>query len=204
MTLDNNHTQETPFVNILGERVALGPLRRDLPYQRWLNAFETTRTVGKSHPMTQEQAEAWYDRYSTLEQDAWFVIYERSAWLPIGLTGLLNIGFEHRRAEFGIIIGESGQRGKGYGTETARLILDYAFTARGLHSVMLWVHEYNLAGKRAYEKAGFRVSGRRRECSYLGGKMWDHIMMDCLATEFISPVLKNVFTPDQPGKDRCD
>lgn len=35
-----------PIVNITGERVALGPLRRDLipTHQRWFNDFETDRT----------------------------------------------------------------------------------------------------------------------------------------------------------------
>ena len=46
-----------------------------------------------------------------------------------------------------------------------RLLLDYAFTVLGLHSVMLTVVEYNHAGRRCYEKAGFREMGRRRESS---------------------------------------
>ena len=45
-----------------------------------------------------------------------------------------------------------------YGTEATRLVLDYAFTALGLHSVMLTCYEFNLAGRRAYEKVGFHDS----------------------------------------------
>ncbi len=36
--------------------------------------------------------------------------------------------------------------GRGYGTETTRLMLDYAFTALGLHNVMLTVFVFNAAG----------------------------------------------------------
>ena len=50
-------------------------------------------------------------------------------------------------------------------------MLDYAFTALGLHSVMLIVDEFNLAGRRAYEKAGFREFGRRRQCHWIGGRL---------------------------------
>lgn len=41
-------TDERPIVNIEGERVALGPLRRDLlpAYQRWINDFSAVRTLG--------------------------------------------------------------------------------------------------------------------------------------------------------------
>lgn len=187
-----------PFVNIVGERVALGPLRRDLPYQRWLSDFSTTRTVGKSRPMTEEQAVAWYERHTANEREAHFAIYERTTWRPIGTTMLMDIDLDNRRAEFGIVIGETDSRGKGYGTETTRLMLDYAFTARGLGNVLLTVNAYNLAGLRAYEKAGFRAFGRRRACRYMGGEMWDLVYMDALASDFTSPVLGSVFVPDQP------
>ena len=43
----------------------------------------------------------------------------------------------NRTATFVIFIGETKARGQGYGTETTRLVLDYAFTALGLHNVDL-------------------------------------------------------------------
>jgi hypothetical protein len=46
----------------------------------------------------------------------------------------------------------------------------------------------NLAGIRAYEKAGFKEIGHRRKCRMMGGKLWDEIYMDCLSSEFESPV----------------
>ncbi len=185
-----------PFVNIVGERVALGPLRRDLPYHRWLSDFSTTRTGGTARPLTEEQGLAWYERHTANEREAYFAIYERATWRPIGTTMLKDIDLDNRRAEFAIMIGEPDSRGKGYGTETTRLMLDYAFTARGLINVMLIVNAYNLAGLRAYEKAGFREFGRRRQCRFMGGAMWDNIYMECIAAEFTSSVLSQIFVPD--------
>jgi RimJ/RimL family protein N-acetyltransferase len=69
-------------------------------------------------------------------------------------------------------------------------MLDYAFVALGLHCVHLSVHSYNERGIRAYTRAGFKVAGRWREAHRLGGRAYDVILMDCLATEFQSPVLK--------------
>jgi RimJ/RimL family protein N-acetyltransferase len=65
---------------------------------------------------------------------------------------------------------------------------------------MLTVYAYNVAGQRAYAKAGFREYARRRECHQMGGRLWDMIYMECLATNFTSPVLAPIFTPDAPGK----
>jgi diamine N-acetyltransferase len=197
-------SQELPFVNITGQLVALGPLSLDLPYQRWYSDFSVTRTVGKSRPMTEEQAEAWYDKHSRVESETWFAVYERATWRPIGTTGLSDIDFQNRRAEFGVIIGEADCRGKGYGTESTRLMLDYAFTALGLHNVLLTVNEYNRVAIRAYLSAGFREIGRRRQCRIMGGKEWDVIYMDCIASEFDSPVLKHIFSPDTGNIEKVD
>ena len=41
-------SSEQPDLNIVGEKVALGPLRRDLLplYTRWMNDFDVIRTLG--------------------------------------------------------------------------------------------------------------------------------------------------------------
>ena len=191
---------EPPVVNIVGNLVALGPLRRDLLrlYQRWINDFAAVRTLAlPPQPMTLEAEAAWYDGLVT-DGTRLFTIYERATWRPIGNTDLRDVDHRNRSASFGILIGEADARGKGYGTEATRLVLDYAFTALGLHNVLLTCYEFNLAGKRAYEKAGFKEIGRRRQCRWLAGRLWDEIYMDCLATEFDSPVLGRVFVPDEP------
>ena len=140
---------EEPILNVEGERVALGPLRRDLllRYQRWINDLGTMRTLGLAPlPMTSEKEQDWYDRQSKAEENGPFTIYERETLRPIGNTGLHGVDHRDRSATFGILIGEPDCRGKGYGTETTRLMLDYAFTALGLNNVMLTVFEFNSAG----------------------------------------------------------
>jgi hypothetical protein len=54
----------------------------------------------------------------------------------------------------------------------------------------------NPAGIRAYQKAGFKEIGRRRECRMMGGKLWDEVHMDCISSEFESPVLTQIYAPD--------
>jgi RimJ/RimL family protein N-acetyltransferase len=189
-----------PALTIAGEHVALGPLRRDLIplYQRWMNNLGTMRTLDlPPYPMTMEKEQDWYDSQSRAESDVSFTIYESETLRPIGNTGLHEVDYRNRTASFGIIIGEPECRGKGYGTETTRLMLDYAFTALGLHNVMLIVFEFNAAGIKAYQRAGFKEFGRRRECRLVGGKLWDEIQMDCLSTEFESTVLRRVYAPDE-------
>ena len=57
-----------PVVNIVGERVALGPGRRDLLplFQRWDNDFFAQRTQGDTpKPITLDQEQAWYEYHAT-------------------------------------------------------------------------------------------------------------------------------------------
>ena len=188
---DMDESAGGPVLTIAGEHVALGPLRRDLIplYQRWMNNLDTMRTLDlPPYPMTMEKEQDWYDGQSRAESDVSFTIYESETLRPIGNTGLHEVDYRNRTASFGIIIGEPECRGKGYGTETTRLMLDYAFTALGLHNVVLIVFEFNAAGIKAYQRAGFKEFGRRRECRLVGGKLWDEIQMDCLSTEFERPV----------------
>jgi diamine N-acetyltransferase len=213
---------DEPIITMRAERVALGSLRRDLVPRaaRWINDLGTVRNLGPIRgPITEEAELAWFERAIADGAAAHFTIYAPvswatgepvydpstsdddypgPAWLPIGTTALEGIDWRNRTAEFGIMIGEAGARGRGYGTETARLMLDYAFTALGLHSVMLRVHEFNAAGAAAYRRAGFREFGRRREAQWMGGRPWDTLYMECLASEFASPYLAPIFAPDPP------
>lgn len=190
---------EEPIITIRGEKVALGPTSRTLLplITRWMNSLETTRflRMGVYHP---EQEEKWFDNLMSDERTQYFTIYELPDLRPIGGVDLHEIDIRHRTAEVGIMIGEADARGKGYGTEATRLICDFGFNSLGLHSISLMTFEWNIAGQKAYEKAGFKEFGRRRESRWFNGRYWDDIWYDLLASEFESPVIKQMITHGLP------
>jgi diamine N-acetyltransferase len=188
------HVPDQPVLNLVGEKVALGPVTRDvLPvWLRWENDFAITRLDGgKMGVMTRERLEALLDEElkSAGDGSVRFLVYERATLRPIGTTNLDTIDRHHRKAEFGICIGERDLWGKGYGTEATRLTLDYAFTVLGLHSLVLYTASYNARALRAFARAGFREVGRRREALRLGEQFHDEVVMDCVAADFASPLL---------------
>jgi RimJ/RimL family protein N-acetyltransferase len=178
---------EEPVLNLIGELVAIGPMRRDLLplYSRWANDFDVMATVTPTlRPLTLESEQAWYDRAVADDHLTRFTLYVRNGFRPIGTTQLAAIDHMNRTAMYGIMIGERECWGHGYGTEATRLTLEYAFTGLGLHNVMLSVRSWNTRGIRAYTRAGFREIGRRRESVRVAGEAFDEVLMDCLASEF--------------------
>jgi len=195
--------QAAPIINIYGPRVGLGPtMRAHLPtFTRWDNDFAVTILSGDAlTPRFIEESESDYEHYSKGEWRNWvgFAIYELATMRLIGVTDLRHIDAVNRSAEFGIEIGEKDCWGKGYGTEATILVLDYGFNVQGLHNILLSTYDYNERAIRAYTRAGFREFGRQRECHRLGGRLYDVVYMDCLATEFKSPLRPIVAATDTP------
>lgn len=169
--MNETNRSAKPIFVISGEKVALSPLRRDLaPLNvKWFNDFEIAALNGLPlRPTTVEAQETWYEQ--TIKDDSCvvFTIYERATSRPIGGTSLIHIDPVNCTAEFSILIGEKDCWGRRYGTETTRLMLDYGFTALGLHNIYLRVFSYNERAIRVYTRAGFKVAGRQREATRLG------------------------------------
>jgi RimJ/RimL family protein N-acetyltransferase len=105
---------------------------------------------------------------------------------PIGfifLTKPSNENAHHRNADLGIHIIE-GQRGKGYGTEAIKWVLNWAFRMAGLHRVQLSVFEWNENARKVYERCGFMLEGRKRESLWFDGRWWDGFEFGMLEGEW--------------------
>jgi diamine N-acetyltransferase len=187
-------SDEPDFV-IAGDKVALGPLRRDLAtvYAHWMNELEVRRGLDFLGIATAQSQEKWVE--DNLERSAErepkaveFTIYDRSDSAPVGTAGLFDISHAHGCAEFGIALGE--RRGQGLGTEATRLALDFAFHVLHLRNVLLETLEWNVAGLTAYERAGFRRVGVRRGARISRGRPTDVVLMDAVPEDFGASVLR--------------
>jgi diamine N-acetyltransferase len=186
---------EPDFI-VVGEKVALGPLRRDLAaaYARWMNQLEVRRGLDQLGIATPQSQQKWVEE--NIERGARrepraveFTVYDRSDSAPVGTAGLFDIVHAHGSAEFAIAIGE--RRGQGLGTEATRLVLDFAFHVMQLRNVMLVTLEWNVAGLRAYERAGFRRVGVRRGARISLGRPTNLVIMDAVPEDFGASLLRS-------------
>lgn len=88
----------------------------------------------------------------------------------IGSVYFRDIDREKETAEYGIFIGEEDALGCGYGTQAAKAALQYAFTKMHLKKVYLRFLEDNVAARKSYEHAGFRMTDRKETAALKQGE----------------------------------
>ena len=99
-----------------------------------------------------------------------------------------------------IIIGEKDKWGKGYGTETGRLLLNYAFLRLGFHRVSIGVVGFNEKALKFWEDLGFKKEGVHRDEYYCDNEFSDFVMMSILEDEFRA-LYKGTCSPDRVQND---
>jgi RimJ/RimL family protein N-acetyltransferase len=131
-----------------------------------------------------EVDESWFGAYlANRQRNVRLAICDGSSQKLLGVVYLLEIDWVSRNAEFAIQIGETGERGRGVGTEATRLALDHAFNDLNLHRVHLTVLASNAAAIALYERTGFRAEGLLRQAFFKEGRHVDAIPMAILAAE---------------------
>ena len=176
------------FRKILGSRLYLSPISINdedaKKFLKWMNEDVAKNFDQYNRIVSSKDDLIWlYEPPNDMHRYA-IVLHEQD--VLIGSVSIHNINHLNRNAFIGIFIGEEECRGKGYGTEAVRLILNYGFMTLNLHNIMLTVHADNSAAIACYKKVGFREEGRLREWVYKDGIYVDKIYMGILAHEFES------------------
>lgn len=102
------------------------------------------------------------------------------------VKGVLKISSQHekiREWEVGWAV-HPDEWCKGYATEAAWHVIDWAFKQFNLHRVVAFCHANNAASVRVMEKLGMRRDGRLRETRWLNGAWWDEFVYAILEKDW--------------------
>jgi RimJ/RimL family protein N-acetyltransferase len=172
------------YKKLVGKKCYLSPI--DLndaeKYTEWLNDLEVITNLGPLYGGI-INVEGEKEILKDLSQKHNYAIIDIETNELIGNCGYLEIDNLNQIAEVGIFIGNKEFWNKGYGTEALMLLIDYGFKALNLHNILLKVFSFNERAIKCYEKAGFKIIGKRREALNRGGKKFDAIFMDILYDE---------------------
>lgn len=147
---------------------------------KWRNEDFVRKNFIYRGPFTREGHERWIREMIETGRVVQFIICERENGQPVGSVYLRDIDPVHHKAEYGVFIGEEKALGKGYGTQAAGLMVQYAFEQLKLHKVMLRVLAENVQARRSYEKAGFVQEAYLQEEVFLEGVYRDVVYMAVL------------------------
>jgi len=179
---------KTPF--LIGEKVYLRPLElEDLNdrYLSWLNDPVVSRYLESGiFPSTREDLERFFRQTTASRDQVILAIVKKEIDQHIGNVKLGPINWIHRKATFGILVGDRQFWNTGVGTEATRLTIEYAFSRLNLRRIDLGVYAEHEAAVHSYERVGFRVEGRFREDLFHEGQYKDRLWMGLLKSEYVT------------------
>ncbi|CAH2031351.1 GNAT family N-acetyltransferase [Trichlorobacter ammonificans] len=146
---------------------------------------------GPFHFVSRHAVETWLDRktcYAAPSDEISLAICVVSSDKHVGNIYLRHIDWIARHAEMQVLIGDTRERSKGYGSSALRQILAYAFNDLGLNRIYLYVLTDNKVAIASYERMGFCVEGTLRSHVFKQGGWKDALQMGICAADFTATV----------------
>ena len=156
-------------------------------YMKW-DMDSGARRLGSNAPIqlwSEKKIKESFEKHDGKSEKAFrFSIYTLADDKLIGNASLWVESWAHSDAWLGIYIGERDHWGRGFGTDTTRLIVQYGFCELNLRRITLGVYSYNERALKSYLKVGFQVEGRFRGDGLRDGVRFDGICMGLLREEW--------------------
>jgi RimJ/RimL family protein N-acetyltransferase len=145
---------------LAGELVTLRPYSPDDVAELWemLNDPEGIDLTATKHTFEPPQIEEWCSTRELQDARVDLVIVENATGLFAGEAVVNEYDSDSDSANFRISLRGPAWFGRGLGGEATRMIVDYGLDVIGLQAITLEVLARNERGRRAYERAGFRIT----------------------------------------------
>lgn len=167
-----------------GDRVRLRPLGPQHVAAFLTDDPELRRLTGTHTEFSRDDIAAWVTSRSQTTDRLDLAIHRRDDDAYLGELALTDLDAANESVGVRIALASIELRGRGFGGEALRLVLEYAFTVIGLHRVELDVYAFNEGAVRVYERLGFRHEGRLRDALLWDGERHDALLMSMLRPEW--------------------
>ena len=171
---------------LLGNKVYLSSVNEESIEQlrKWRNDPGLRKYFREYREISKQMQKSWFEN-KVLNDDNQvnFEIHNKKTKELIGHCGLYYINWLHRKAEFGIYIGDSKHRNGGYGSDALRQLIKYGFEELNLNKIWCEVYGNNEAID-IYRHIGFEDEGVLREDVYKNGKYLDSYVLSILRKNY--------------------
>lgn len=150
---------------------------------RLTGSVTSTEEIHRASPLADDRTREWYASRAQVDGRLDLAVVDRASDTVVGEVVLNEFDPSSNSANFRTLMGPEG-RGRGLGTEAARLILGHGFEVIGLHRISLDVFAFNPRARHVYATVGFVVEGVKRDAFAFDGEYVDEIWMSILADEW--------------------
>ncbi len=121
----------------------------------WMNDNKINRTLNIQLPVTLESTQVWFERIKNAPNRKDFTFIENDGTI-VAMGGLTDIDDKSLDAELYIFVNPN-MHGKGYGSESTKLICQYGFEKLCLNKIYLYTNSDNLSAQKVYKNLGFAL-----------------------------------------------
>ena len=146
-------------------------------YMQWLNDEEVNRYLEIFEPYTIDNLRGYLEAVQKNDKILFWAIHLKENNKHIGNIKIDPVNRYHGYGEYGIMMGDRAEWGKGYAAEASKRIIDYCFNEEALRKVTLGVVKENISAVNLYKKLGFEIEGIYKSHGLYDGKYCDLFRM---------------------------
>jgi ribosomal-protein-alanine N-acetyltransferase len=145
-------------------------------YVNWLNDPDVNKFLDSGGDYTIELLEKFL--IEMIEKDILFwAIHLNENNKHIGNIKIDPVNSKHGLAEYGILMGDKTEWGKGFAKEASQIVIDYCFQVLNIRKMILGVVEDNQNAVELYKKLGFQIEGLYKFHGKYNGKFCNTLRM---------------------------
>ncbi len=127
-------------------------------YCAWLNDIEVNKYLEIFEEQTIKKLTTYVENAVKNKTYFWAICLKKSN-KHIGNIKIDPINFYHQFGEYGILMGDKDEWGKGYAKEASTAVLNFCFQVLKLRKICLGVVVDNISAYELYKKLGFEQEG---------------------------------------------
>ena len=174
-------SESTDRIKLISYKHLIEDLELRSKYKMWLNDKKNLALIG-SRELTEKiytnrDIELAFERFTSSTCHGFF-LYCLEMKMYIGTVKIDKIDWLKKTAEDGILIGESSCHGRGYGTISYKLLLDYAFNMLDLELIRGGCNEKNYGMRNIFKKLGYKQTHIAERVDFINNEWSNHVFYE--------------------------
>lgn len=168
------------MIDLISDRLYYKPLSMEhcsQEYLSWLNNPEVYKYLETGGSYTIDELKDYLSKVIEKKDMLFWAIHLKENTKHIGNIKIDPVNKRHGVGEYGIMMGDTAEWGKGYAKEASRTVLSYCFEILKLRKITLGVVEDNEAALCLYKFLGFEIEGVYKNHGVYNGKLTNIIRM---------------------------